>query len=141
MGLGTMLHEIEKLAYTERYPSFDTLVGKTLASVEGLSINSEEVIFNTSDGFSYKMYHEQDCCESVAIYDIDNDVEDFSGALILSAEEVEGETPSDHVWNYEPESYTWTFYKLETDKGGVFIRWLGESNGYYGEGVSFQRIK
>lgn len=141
MGLGTMLHELGKLSYPEQYPCFSVLAGKTLVSVEGLSKESDKVIFNTSDGCSYKMYHSQDCCECVCINDIESDVEDFSGALILSAEELQGDTPSDHVWEYEPDSYTWTFYKIETDKGGVFIRWLGESNGYYGEDVSFQRIK
>lgn len=141
MGLGTMLHEMEKITHVVRYPSFEVLVGQTLKSVEGLDIGSEEVILETIGGLKYKLYHCQDCCESVSINDVVNDVEDFDGALILSAEEVVGVTPTDYVWDYEPESYTWTFYKIETDRGGVFIRWLGESNGHYGEGVSFERIQ
>jgi hypothetical protein len=54
---------------------------------------------------------------------------------LVQAEEVssEGAEPPGESW----ESYTWTFYKFSTVKGSVTIRWLGESNGYYGEGVSY----
>jgi hypothetical protein len=35
------------------------------------------------------------------------------------------------------DTQTWTFYHITTMSGDMFIRWLGSSNGYYGEGVDF----
>lgn len=38
------------------------------------------------------------------------------------------------------ESSTRTTFKLKTKAGELVIVWLGESNGYYGEGVSVERL-
>lgn len=116
-----------------QYVKFGELVGKTLTSIE--RDESYELIFRTSDGEKYRMYHEQDCCESVEIEDIDGDLDDLIGDPILLAEEIskDGEEDEDS-W-----SSTWTFYKLANIKGAVTIRWFGESNGYYSESVDFVR--
>ena len=117
--------------WRNEYFNVEVLKGKTLASLVN---EGDELVFKTTDGETYRMYHEQDCCEHVRIEDIVGDLEDLVGSEILIAEEVEGESPAD----FEAyESYTWTFYKFATRKGYVDLRWLGESNGYYSEGVSF----
>lgn len=114
---------------------FNELVGKTIVKINGLEKYEERVTFECSDGVKYKMYHEQDCCESVSIEDVTGDISDLIGSPILVAEE-----SSCNAENVS-ESGTWTFYKIATRKGWVDIRWLGESNGYYSESVSFVKVK
>ena len=117
------------------------LLGKTLSKVV-VSKDQDEVIFHSGED-SYKMYHCQDCCESVYIEDIVGDLDDLVGSPILVAEEVTNSGNPDGYPDIpapegrDLESYTWTFYKLATLKGYVDFRWLGESNGYYSESVDF----
>jgi hypothetical protein len=107
--------------------------GKTLKSVDVLH-DDDEIIFETVDGEMYRMYHEQDCCESVLIEDICGNLDDLVGVPILVAEE---RTQYDLEAG---ESGTWTFYTLRTVKGTVDIRWHGTSNGYYSESVDFKKV-
>ena len=118
---------------------FDLLIGKTLRHINVDRIQ-DEIKFITNEGDTYLMYHMQDCCENVNIEDIIGDVEDLIGSPITMAEEVtSNENPKEGY--FSPESFTWTFYKFATIKGYVTIRWYGESNGYYSEEVTFQKIK
>lgn len=114
------------------------LVGKTLSRVE-LSGDRETLEFETVDGDKYQLYHDQDCCESVWLEDVNGDFEDLVGSPILVAEEVSN-TEHDNPLNKYDESYTWTYYKLHTIKGGVHLRWYGVSNGYYSERVDFRKL-
>ena len=107
------------------------MLGKTFVKVTG-SVGGYEMTFETAQGERFMFAHEQDCCESVDINDIVGDLQDLVGAPLLIAEEVSGATEPDEE-HYE--SYTYTFYKFATRKGYVDVRWLGESNGYYSEGV------
>lgn len=117
------------------------LLGKTLVSVQNQG--DEEIIFVTNNGETYKLYHSQDCCESVTVEDICGDLEDLIGSPLVEAEVV---TSEENPENAKPEtieyqdSFTWTFYKLRTAKGSVTIRWYGESNRYYSEEVDFTRV-
>lgn len=72
--------------------------------------------------------------------DVAGDLQDLIGNPIVAAEEVSNAPDPDNYKNYADASYTWTFYKLATIKGSVTIRWLGESNGYYSEEVTFSKI-
>lgn len=123
----------------QSYPDISVLVGKTLESVE--QHENSEVVFRATDGTSYRLFHMQDCCESVTIDDVCGEWSSLVGSPILMAEEVSGEIPSMHMkGKYYPESETWTFYKFATVKGYVTMRWYGESNGYYSESVNFVQL-
>lgn len=127
-------------------PSLDVsvLLGKTLVAIEVERTSDDYILFHTSDGEVYRMYHSQDCCESVCIEDICGDLEDLIGEPLIVAEEVnnyhEAYTllqPNPEIEGGVDESFTWTYYKFDTKKGGVSIRWFGTSNGYYSESVDF----
>jgi hypothetical protein len=108
-----------------------------MSSVTG-KVGDEELVFKSLSGDTFKFYHSQDCCESVAIEDITGDLIDLVGYPFLQAEEISSEPPDPgKYFEYISESYTWTFYKFSTIKGSVTVRWLGTSNGYYSESVQF----
>lgn len=117
--------------------NFSVLVGKTIKRVEGGEEGDEHIAFHCDDGASYAGTHQQDCCESVKIFDTVGNVEDIVGSpVILAEEENDADQPADIT--YQPyDSYTWTIYTIETAKGRYVVRWLGESNGYYGESPYF----
>lgn len=109
--------------------NFDDLLGKTLTKVD---VTDDSILFTCNDGTEYSMFHMQDCCESVSIESIDGDIQKLIGSPITIAYESResGNTG---------ESSTWTFYTLGTVIDTVSIRWYGESNGYYSEGVDFRK--
>lgn len=116
------------------------LQGKTLTEIKG-GIGDSELIFVCSDGSKYRMYHGEDCCETVELDEVVGDIEDLIGSPLLLAEEVSNADdpgPKNPEWD---ESYTWTFYKFSTAKGDVTLRWYGTSNGFYSEDVDFEEVK
>lgn len=122
--------------YGNKIVDLDELVGKTIKEITGLEENSYpyEVRIICDDGNTYLFYHEQDCCESVVLEDFEVSADSLEGGKILSAEEVTNDNDGEKPFE-EAGSWTWTFYKIETDKGGLWMRWLGTSNGYYSESV------
>jgi hypothetical protein len=127
--------------WCERYGSvakFEELLGKTIVEIDGAVEESDVIVILCDDGSKYMMYHEQDCCESVTVYDICGDINRLIGNPLTKAECVTNSVdPADSQFN---ESCTWTFYHLATVKGYVTIRWYGESNGYYSEEVDFVKL-
>lgn len=112
------------------------LLGQTMTSVVQDGTGEEAcVIFTTSEGKQYMLYHERDCCESVYIESIVGDLSDLVGAPLLMAEE-----STNSGFGEWGDSFTWTFYKFATAKGYVDIRWHGSSNGYYSESVDFVEV-
>ena len=115
---------------------FSDLLGHTLVEIKG-EVNDDEIIFTLENGDKYMLYHYQDCCETVYVQDIIGDLHDLIGLPILLAEEVRSEENPEGVEFEYQYSYTWTFYKLATNRGYATIRWYGESNGYYSESVDW----
>lgn len=110
------------------------LLGQTLTEVTRNigPYEEDEIHFTTREGKKYRMYHQQDCCESVHIEDINGDLQSLLGEEIRLAEET-----SHNADTLNSDSITWTFYHIATVKGLVTIRWNGTSNGYYSEAVDF----
>ncbi len=118
---------MDTFAYTPAPNIETTLLGLTLTKVEG-AVGGDEVLFKTKEGRSFRLWHSQDCCESVRVTSVTGNRKLLLGTPLTSVREVI-ETGGDH--------WTRTTYHLATDKGSVSIQWLGESNGYYSESVSF----
>lgn len=108
---------------------FHSMIGVTMSSV--VNHGHEELVFTSTEGKKFRFYHSQDCCESVNIEDIIGDLTDLEGSPLWEAEEISEAGPVDESTG------TWTFYRFSSSKGTVTVRWLGVSNGYYSESVSF----
>ena len=115
------------------------IVGKTPVEIT-VTNYLEALVFLFDDGTACKFSHEQSCCESVYIEDVNGDWDDLIGTPLLVAEErvpLGDDLPPLDKW---AESYTWTFYTFRSIKGSVDVRWYGESNGYYSEEVDFYGV-
>lgn len=110
----------------------EILKGKVFKDVFRGEYYGNDAIFFDDE---FVLTHSQDCCESVYIESIVGDLSDLEGTPILMSEEVSSEgygAPE----GTDPDSFTWTFFKLATIKGYVDIRFYGTSNGYYSESAN-----
>jgi hypothetical protein len=122
--------------------TFANMVGVTMASIVG-KLGDEQMEFVAVDGRRFVFWYEEDCCGSCSVEDACGDLANLVGSPIVTAEEVCNYAPWSPPWEVDkdlwtPESFTWTFYRFATAKGTMTVRWLGESNGYYSESVSYR---
>ena len=115
--------------------TLNRMVGETIVSVSG-NRHDEEFVVRTTSGLVFTFYHSQDCCEDVYLEEIIGDIDDLIGHTVVMAEET---CSNDEVVGsscYQGESFTWTYYRMATERGLVVLRFFGSSNGYYSESVS-----
>ncbi len=112
---------------------FQDLKGKIITKID---VSEDEILFYTENEI-YKLYHTQDCCESVYIEDICGDINWLIGSPVLLSEERLCEEDKKHEYD---DCFLWTFYEISTQQGAVTIRWYGTSNGYYSVSVDFELI-
>ena len=120
--------------WDERYRNscdIKDMVGK---KVVGIYYDEENFQILTDDGV-YAFYHEQSCCESVWLTQVDGINDKIIGSRIVIAEVVTDETDTEYG------HITWRFYKIGTHQGLIDFRWCGESNGYYSETVDLVKIE
>lgn len=116
--------------------------GKIIEEIRGCKKHSNEVTIKFTDGTSLKFYHQQNCCETVLLEDFDTAPEHLINTNIISIEERKYLDSENAVkpLNDLAESYTWTFYIIKTSKFTMWMRWYGESNGWYSEEVDIDYL-
>ena len=116
------------------------MVGLTVENI----VVDDEMTFIFTNGIKVKFYHSQSCCESVYIESIVGDINDLIGNTLVVAEEVSNYDGNANDINETDVDWgdveQWTFYKFDSNKGGITVRWYGTSNGYYSTDVSMKVI-
>lgn len=94
--------------------------------------DNDEVTMELEDGRVVKLRHDQECCESVHLESYSRHISEVIGEELIGidSEEKGIEVGCDHR--------TETTITIETSGGIVTQLWVGESNGYYGEGVDLE---
>ncbi len=124
------------MAYSDRIQISD-LVGEVLTHIDTDEKNAE-IMLTTQSGKIVKIFHSQDCCETVSIEDTEGNWHDLIGKVIVEAthdEVPQGDPPPEY-----PDSWTRTTLKFRVDDATVISRWIGESNGYYSESVDIESV-
>ena len=122
--------------HNEELNNINTHLLTGLVMVRGLFAGSSEVDFWCKDGYMIRMCHHRECCESVEIESVDSEVNNAD--IYTDCEWCKIEQASSEDGGAEYGISKWTFYKLTTNEGYDTIRWLGESNGWYGVSVDFE---
>jgi hypothetical protein len=113
--------------------SIDSLVGETLSFID-IDDDNNEILLTTESGRQIKIFHQQDCCESVFIDSTDGDWNELLGKVLI---EVTKDVVSDET---ECETSTHTKLIFRVNDATVVSRWIGYSNGYYSEDVDIEEL-
>jgi serine/threonine protein phosphatase PrpC len=119
-----------------RHVEFSDLVGEVLDAVD-IDREENQILLTTRSGRKFLVYHEQDCCEKVAISGQDGNFDKLIGKPIVEARDFAvdtGESESDY------DSQTTTTLVFRVDDQTVISRWVGDSNGYYSESVDIAEL-
>ena len=120
------------MSYYDKQVDFHSLIGQTITELS----TGDDTHITTNTG-KYIIFHSQDCCERVGLEKVIGNIDDVLNSPITLAEE----DSQDPDWYTEKfwESHTWSAFYLETEKGRVELWFLGQSNGYYGESMTFAK--
>lgn len=120
--------------------------GLEIDTITGFHEGSERLTIHFTDHSKLTFYHEQDCCELVALWDLAGDPADVMktpehpGGVVYEITKTTNSSdpppPSTANFYVDDSSFTWTFFRIITNKGTLVLRWLGSSNGCYSEDVS-----
>lgn len=117
---------------------FFELKGQTLLAIE---LDSPSDLTIVTDKNRYILTHHQDCCELVGLEKQIGEFSDLIGEKItLAEEEYSNEHPKWHKKREYEECFTWSNYYLEAGGHRLELYFLGESNGYYGETMDFEKL-
>lgn len=120
------------------HAEFKELEGRILTAIERNTCEDgfDRLIFICDDGTRFEMGYVPDCCAQCHLNDVCGDIFDLIDSRILKAyESTDSSIDADGYGRH-----TWTFYHISTNNGSVTLRWLGTSNGYYSESVTFRKL-
>lgn len=125
------------MAYEDRI-EIKSLVGETLIHID-TDEYFDEIMLTTASGRVIRIYHDQNCCESVRIEDTQGNWHDLLGKVIVEAthdEDSQGNPPPKFS-----DSWTRTTLTFRVNDATVISKWIGESSGCYSESVNLEEIK
>lgn len=125
--------EWDNISWSKKTPiSIDSLKGEVLAHIDTFD---DVILLTTISGREIRIYHRQDCCESVSIVGTEGQLKDLVGKVIVDAKHEEQQVSGDY------DSVTFSELTFRTSDTTVISRWRGESNGYYSESVDLEEVK
>ncbi len=126
------------MGYKDRI-KVSSLVGEVLTYID-IDDGNNEIMLTTASNRTIRIYHIQDCCESVRIEDTQGNWHELIGKVIVEAsEDVEPQGDPPPTTKY-PDSWTRTTLTFRVNGATVISRWIGESNGYYSESVDIEDV-